>query len=66
MTSAQSEKQRKANKAVVEAYYADSQAGDPDAPNYAPLGGKVRTAQTFTDEALLDSVNIPHGLTRAG
>ena len=145
MTSTQSEEQRKANKAVVEAYYADSQAGDltpfirdyldPDfsavAPNYVPLGGKIHTAQTFADEvvpnlermldytrfkyesliadgdqvcalvrigianssdtvlnsehwtlrngkalsllviffepqALLDSVNIPHGLTRAG
>ena len=145
MTSVQSKEQCKANKAIIKAFYAACQTGDPTpflrdhldpdffavAPNYVPLGDKVHTAQTFTDEvvpqldrildfkrfkyesliadgdqvcalvrigianssdtvlnsehwtvrngkalsllviffepqALLDSVNIPHGLTRAG
>lgn len=66
MTSVQSEEQRKANKAVVEAFYAACQEGDPTpflrdhldpdfsavAPNYIPLGGKIHTAQTFTDEVV--------------
>jgi ketosteroid isomerase-like protein len=68
MTPEESERQRLANKAVVESYYTDSQAGDLTpflrdhlaadftavAPNYVPLGGKVHTAQSFTDEV------VPH------
>ena len=64
MTPEGSDEQRRANKAVVEAYYSDSQSGDLTpflrdylgsdfsavAPNYVPLGGKVHDAQSFTTE----------------